>query len=213
MTMIGRLTTTNALGSTLRPYRTRTNAKVGAAFLSDDNEAALRAWRTYRAQNGDFTQGFKTVLTTLKKNTTALLQSTLTTHTNSSTGNTTNKATYDHDNMIQAAKEFADTYNDTLDYLKKKSKYSGVKDVLKNYKQTSRMKEQLARVGISVDRTGKLTVDEDSMKKALEKDDSVWDEVVAHTKSSLVTRVSQKNSYYLKHLDDILMKPAVILTT
>jgi hypothetical protein len=183
-------------------------AQGSVASSSDSNEDALRLWRNYTKSNTDFTRGFKTVLTTLKSATTTLRQSAVSSETDSSTA----EVTYNYDDAIKAAEDFADAYNSTIDYLKKKRNLSGVGDVLKNYKLTSKMKDQLERVGISVDSSGKLTVDKDAMKSALEEDQDVWGDVVTYAKSSLTTRVANKNSYYYNHLDEILKKPALSLT-
>lgn len=73
---------------------------------------------------------------------------------------------YDIDKISDAIKKFANEYNDLVD----QSKNVSSKDITQstNYMKslTNAVSKALAKVGVSVDKAGKLSVDEDTLKKA-----------------------------------------------
>lgn len=173
----------------------------------NDNDEALRELQNYRLKNNKFSSGFKNVLKRLNSATSVLSNSGVSSTRNSSTA----QVTYNYDSAVNSAKDFVEAYNDTIDYLKKNRRLSGVSNVLDDYKGTRNMQQQLERVGITVDSSGKLTIDEEAMTKALKEDKDIWHEVMNTAESSLAVRINKRTKSYINITDSILTKPTLIL--
>lgn len=77
-----------------------------------------------------------------------------------------NNGEYDMDKIISAIKKFASEYNDVENQASKVSSKDIAQDVKYMGSMTSTMSKALSKVGISVGTDGKLSVNEDEMKKA-----------------------------------------------
>lgn len=73
---------------------------------------------------------------------------------------------YDMDKIVSAVKTFANEYNDTLAQADKVNSKDVSQDVKYMSGMTSTMSKALSKIGVSVGTDGKLTVNEDDLKKA-----------------------------------------------
>lgn len=75
------------------------------------------------------------------------------------------------DDIVAAYKDFADKYNNVLDYLSNnQERGSGIAAQLESFKRMMPNEKTLKAMGMSFDTNGKLQIDEDSLKEALKKD-------------------------------------------
>lgn len=75
------------------------------------------------------------------------------------------------DDVVSAVKDLVKNYNDTVSYLKKNSSYgSGISAQMESLKRSIPSEKTLKYLGISVDKSGNLQVDEDELRKTLTKD-------------------------------------------
>lgn len=74
--------------------------------------------------------------------------------------------TYDADKAYKAASDFVNSYNDTVTALNKTDNASVRSAGASMVRMTGIMKDSLAKVGVSVGADGKMSIDEDSFKKA-----------------------------------------------
>jgi len=113
------------------------------------------------------------------------------------------------DNVVDAAKDFADKYNYTVSYLKKNIEQgSGISNQLEAFQRSIPNEKTLKAVGMSVDKNGNLQVDEDKMKEALQKDPSQVKELIGG-QFSMADRVGSKATSILdSSIDKILGKEA-----
>lgn len=75
------------------------------------------------------------------------------------------------DDVVSAVKDLVKNYNDTISYLKKNSGFgSGISSQMESLKRSIPSEKTLKYLGISVDKSGNLQVDEDELKKTLTKD-------------------------------------------
>lgn len=97
-----------------------------------------------------------------------------------SDGTVTNKELDEaEDAVVDATKEFMDKLNDTISYLSKNSGHSAtVAFQLASLKRTIPSEKSLAKIGISIDTSGKLKMDEDKFREALQKDPNLVKDVL-----------------------------------
>lgn len=100
----------------------------------------------------------------------------------------TTNGSYDMDKVTKAVKSFADEYNNVIDQSKKVDN----KDVTqyKNWMSnlTNTLSNSLSKVGVTVDKDGKLSVDADALKKA----DSKNVKALFNGSNSYAGQISQK---------------------
>lgn len=108
---------------------------------------------------------------------------------------------------IQNTKDFIEDYNKSIDFLKKNRKLSqGVGEVLTSLKSAKANKKVLEEIGISVDTMGRLSVDEDKLKDAMEADSSkVTKYLISST--GLAGRTLKKVATMLRNADTLIVKP------
>lgn len=81
------------------------------------------------------------------------------------------KVTQAKDDIVDATKDFIDQLNGTISYLSKNSGHSAtVAFQLASLQRTIPSDKALAKIGISVDTKGNLSMDEDKFREALDKD-------------------------------------------
>ena len=73
---------------------------------------------------------------------------------------------YDMDKIVSAVKTFASEYNDTITQASKVNSKDVAQDVRYMSSMTSTMSKALSNIGISVDLTGKMSVNEETLKNA-----------------------------------------------
>lgn len=73
---------------------------------------------------------------------------------------------YDMDKIVGAVKTFANEYNDTLTQASKVNSKDVAQDVRYMSSMTNTMSKALSKIGVTVGTDGKLSVNEDEMKKA-----------------------------------------------
>ncbi len=97
-----------------------------------------------------------------------------------SDGTVTNKELDEaEDAVVDATKEFMDKLNGTISYLSKNSGHSAtVAFQLASLKRTIPSEKGLAKIGISIDTSGKLKMDEDKFREALQKDPNLVKDVL-----------------------------------
>ena len=77
-----------------------------------------------------------------------------------------NADAYDADKAYSAAADFVNNYNDTVSALSKTDNYNVKSAGAGMTRMTGIMKDSLSKIGISVDAGGKMSIDEESFKKA-----------------------------------------------
>lgn len=86
-------------------------------------------------------------------------------------GTTVKKADKAADDIVSAVKDFAQKYNDVISFLSSNSnRSSAVASQLESLKRSIPTDQTLKAVGLKVDTSGKLQVDEEGLREALEKD-------------------------------------------
>ena len=95
-------------------------------------------------------------------------------------GTITNKKLEEaEDKVVDATKEFLDKLNGTISYLSKNSGHSAtVAFQLASLKRTIPSEKGLAKIGISIDTSGNLKMDEEKFREALQKDPSLVKDVL-----------------------------------
>ena len=73
---------------------------------------------------------------------------------------------YDMDKIVSAVKTFANEYNDTLNQAAKVNSKDIAQDVRYMNSMTNTMSKALSKIGVTVGTDGKLSVNEDELKKA-----------------------------------------------
>lgn len=73
---------------------------------------------------------------------------------------------YDMDKIVSAVKTFANEYNDTLNQASKVNSKDIAQDVRYMNSMTNTMSKALSKIGVTVGTDGKLSVNEDELKKA-----------------------------------------------
>lgn len=81
------------------------------------------------------------------------------------------KAVQAEDDVIAAFKDFADKYNNTMNYLSNnQERGSGIAAQLESFKRMMPNEKTLSALGMSYDTNGKLQVDEEALREALQKE-------------------------------------------
>ncbi len=106
---------------------------------------------------------------------------------------TDSKYGYDVEKLFAAAKSFVGNYNQMLETAGKSYNSGVMSNLARVLEKTSQNKSDLAKFGISVDKQGKLSIDEDAFKKA---DLSKMQDFFKEYGSSISTNVSLVD-YYL----------------
>lgn len=79
------------------------------------------------------------------------------------------KQTIDSDVVLRAVKDFADDYNSVVDYLKKNATKSyEISNLAASFTNVKYVASALSPIGINVDSSGKISVNEDSFKTAMQ---------------------------------------------
>lgn len=162
-------------------------ATVTGAGAKPMGEATISA-----AQNAKYTVNGKEF--TSDTNTVKLMDNRL-----SATLTGTGKANLSKDNIdpgnaVYAVKDFAKKYNDVVNFLNKNTDKSvGVKTMASSFSNTRFMSNSLSKVGIDVDTSGRLTVNEDRLTAALKEDPSAVNSIIGGS-NGLAGQASQKAS-------------------
>lgn len=77
-----------------------------------------------------------------------------------------NNGEYDKDKIVSAVKKFAQEYNDVIDQSSKVNSKDVTQSTYYMTSMTNTMSKALSKMGISVGVNGKMSVDEDALKKA-----------------------------------------------
>lgn len=101
------------------------------------------------------------------------------------------------DEVVAAVKDFAEKFNSAISFLEQNaSRSSSVADQLASLKRAVPNEKTLKAAGMSVDSSGKLQVDEDKLKEALQKDSGAVKDVLGG-QFGLADRVGTKASEIL----------------
>lgn len=102
---------------------------------------------------------------------------------------------YDEDKVYKAAKEFINSYNDTLDAAAETDTISVLRDAKNMVSYTNANKKALAEIGITVGSDNKLSIDEDKFKNA----SKARVESVLHSRGGFVSQISAKATNIESH--------------
>lgn len=81
---------------------------------------------------------------------------------------TLSKQTVDSDVVLKAVKDFASDYNSVVDYLSKNANKSyAISNLASSFKDVKYVASALAPIGVNVDGSGKISINEDSFKAAM----------------------------------------------
>lgn len=119
------------------------------------------------------------------------------------------KIDYDHDKpkkIIEKVKNFAEDYNSAIDTFKENEGLgSGVRDLGIEFGETKFKSRLYAQIGLNVDNSGKISVDEDKLKQAIKDDPDRVKELLG--KKGLGGQTKKKVSEALKGAGDLVSVP------
>lgn len=126
-------------------------------------------------------------------------------------GTVTNKKLDEaEDAVVDATKEFMDKLNGTIAYLSKNSGHSAtVAFQLASLKRTIPSEKGLAKIGISIDTSGNLKMDEDKFREALQKDPNLVKDVLGG-QFGMAERAGEKASTILDMSVNEIMDAEVV---
>ena len=129
-------------------------------------------------------------------------------------GTITNKKLEEaEDKVVDATKEFLDKLNGTISYLSKNSGHSAtVAFQLASLKRTIPSEKGLAKIGISIDTSGNLKMDEEKFREALQKDPSLVKDVLGG-QFGMAERVGDKATTILDMSVNEIMDQEVVSET
>lgn len=104
---------------------------------------------------------------------------------------------YDEEKVYKAAKEFINSYNDTLDAAAETNATSVLRDAKNMVSYTNANKRVLAEIGITVGSDNKLSIDEDKFKNA----SKARVESVLHSRGGYASQISAKASNIASHAE------------
>lgn len=166
--LFGGLNTGNSLFGSINlsdyhSIRSGAYKKLISKYYEQDNSVSSKRDKTHKTQLSAPTQD-TSGLTKMKKETEGL-KSAATSLSKDDLWKTTN-GEYDMDKIASAVKDFADSYNSVVDQSAKVSARDVTQQTGFMTSLTNTMSKALSKVGVTIGSDGKMSVDEDALKKA-----------------------------------------------
>lgn len=166
-TLFGSLNTTNSLGFSLSDYASIKNGSYGKLIKSYYAEQKSTS-STEKTSSDNSTEKTAVVdntgLSQMKKNADGLKTASEALNSDDIWKQTNGE--YDMDKITSAVKTFVNEYNDTIKQSDKVSSQMVSQDIKYMSSLTSTMSKALSKAGITVGTDGKLSLNEDTLKKA-----------------------------------------------
>lgn len=96
------------------------------------------------------------------------------------TGTTTISVGMDTEQIISAVSNLVDSYNQATDFLRNNAdRGSGISRQLHNFERSIASEDTMKRLGISADKNGRLTLNEEALRSSFAKDPSLTEELIS----------------------------------
>lgn len=142
-------------------YAKQKAEETGSSTSGKTESATTKAWTTVKSDSS----ALASAAAALTSKSSTLFEKVDVTTTDKD-GNKTTAKDYDREAIVKAVKAFADAYNDTLDSAAAQDNTLILRKTAIMTKSTSANKNLLSKVGVTIGKDNKLTVDEEKLKSA-----------------------------------------------
>ena len=177
-----------------------------------EQKSDIAALEDYSKKQSSFSENFSKLSGALKKSAVSL-QTDFTAASKTTTTSTTTTTTTGTDatgKLISSIKDFATNYNNMTQFFKDNSKLStNIKNLAASFSDTKYNSRAYASIGIAVDSSGKLSVDEDKLRSSLQNDATKVENLLG--KSGLSAKAAKKTDAAINISDRLY--PSISLKT
>lgn len=171
-----------------------------------EQKSDIAALEDYSKKQSSFSESFSKFSTALKKSAVSLQAD----FTAASSAAPTTSGTDAANKLITGIKDFASNYNNMTQFFKDNSSLStNVKNLAASFSDTKYNSRAYASIGITVDSSGKLSVDEDKLRSSLQSDAAKVENLLG--KSGLSAKAAKKTDAAINISDRLY--PSLALKT